>query len=86
MLGCKRFKQAKQFPLDVNTSPNIKMQAQSLNIHHTIHQHTSVNPNIWVTSFPKGDYRSQRIKDSEATHTWEMRLHIHTQTSQISAA
>ena len=55
------------------------MKAQSCTIHHSIHQHTSINPNMWVTSFPKGDYRSQRIKDSEATHTWEMRFHKHTQ-------
>ena len=41
------------------------------------HKHQSPR---WVTSFPKGDYRSQRMLDSEATHTWEMRFHIHTQT------
>ena len=31
----------------------------------------------WVTNFPKGDSHSQRIVDSEATHTWEMRFHTH---------
>ena len=72
-LGAKVLNKPSNFLLmTILLKKNIKMQAQSRTIHHTIHQHTSVNPNMWVTSFPKGDYRSQRMLDSEATHTWEM--------------
>ena len=45
---------------------------------HTINMRHINYSQGWITNFPKGDSHSQRVVDSEATHTWEMRFHPHT--------
>ena len=48
---------------------------------HTYHKHQYsyiLLTNSWIPKLPKGDYRSQRVINSEATRTWEMWFHSHT--------
>ena len=84
MLGCKKILSNRTIPFNDETlGQNIK-DASTITHHSPLqvptHKHQSPR---WVTSFPKGDYRYQRMLDSEATHTWEMQFHIHTQNTSI---
>ena len=87
MLGCKKILANQNNYLSMTKlHENLKI-ASKLPHHSPLQLQTyKYHSQRWVTSLPKGDPCSQQIIDSEATHTWEMRFHTHTQTHQFSAA
>ena len=86
MLGCEKILANQNNYLSMTKlHENIKI-VSTITHHSTFRFRThKYQSKRWVTSFPKGDPRSQRIIDSEATRTWEMRLHTqHTNNLLLS--
>ena len=59
-------------------SKKIRLPNADTFTHHSHHQHASHKHfQEWIANFSKGDSRSQKVVDLEATCTWEMLFHSH---------
>ena len=84
MLGCKKILSNQNNYLSMTKLHNNIKIASKLPHHSPLQLQThKYQSQRWVTNFPKGDSRSQRIIDLEATHVWEMRFHTHHSNTSI---